>query len=72
MAAGNAPQRVRSGGDTLEISGGEARVLSQAERRSHDVVYGEAVLKSAGQETRLTPAHTSRPRRPPPRPLIRP
>ncbi len=62
VAAGQAPLTVRSGGDTLEITSGEARTLARGDRRSYDVVYGASILRSGGQEIRLTPgAHQETP-----------
>lgn len=62
VAAGQAPLTLRSGGDTLVITSGEARSLARGDRRSYDVVYGAAALKSGGQEIALTPgAHLETP-----------
>ena len=73
VSAGQAPLTVRSGGDTFEISAGEARALSRNERRSYDVVYGAATLRSGGQQIPLSPgAHLETPLPASPGPQARP
>jgi len=70
VAAGQPPLSVRAGADTLDITGGEARVLARGERRSYDVVYGGARLRSGGQEVGLGPgAHVETPLAAPERPI---
>ena len=62
VAAGQPPLTVKAGPDTLEISSGEAHALARGERRSFDVVYGAATLRSGGQQVALTPgAHVETP-----------
>ena len=62
VAAGQPPLTLRSGADTLVVTSGEARTLARGDRRSYDIVYGAATLKSAGQEIALTPgAHIETP-----------
>ncbi|MBA3548031.1 MAG: FecR domain-containing protein [Nannocystis sp.] len=62
VAAGQPPLSVRSGADTLDIASGEARALARGERRSYDVVYGTARLRSGGQEVGMSPgAHVETP-----------
>ncbi len=62
VAGGQTPLTVRSGGDTLVVTSGEARSLVRGDRRSYDIVYGAATLKSGGQEIPLTPgAHLETP-----------
>jgi hypothetical protein len=62
VAAGQSPLTVKSGADVLEISSGEAHALARGERRSYDVVYGAATLRSGGQQVALTPgAHVETP-----------
>jgi hypothetical protein len=62
VAVGQPPLSVRSGPDSLDIASGEARAFARGERRSYDVVYGAARLRSAGQEVGLSPgAHVETP-----------
>jgi hypothetical protein len=53
VAAGHEPLQVRAGADSLAVSSGEARVWSRGDRRSYDMVYGTARLRSAGREVEL-------------------
>ncbi|MCY1055307.1 VIT domain-containing protein [Nannocystis sp. SCPEA4] len=62
VAAGQPPLALRAGADTLDVSTGEARVLARGERRSYDVVYGSARLRTGGQDVPLGPgAHVDTP-----------
>ncbi len=56
------PLTIRSGGDTFEVSHGEARALHRDGRHSYDVVYGTARLRSGGQDIAMGPgAHMQTP-----------
>lgn len=62
VAAGQPPLALRAGADTFDVSTGEARVLARGDRRSYDVVYGSARLRTAGQDVPLGPgAHVDTP-----------
>lgn len=62
VAAGQPPLSLRSGPDTLDVSSGEARAFSRGERRSYDVVYGAARLRTGGQDVAMGPgAHMDTP-----------
>lgn len=62
VAADQPPLALRLGPDTFDISTGEARVLARGERRSYDVVYGSARLRTGGQDVPLGPgAHVDTP-----------
>lgn len=62
VAAGQPPLALRAGADTLDVSSGEARALVRGERRSYDVVYGSARLRTGGQDVPLGPgAHVDTP-----------
>ena len=70
VAAGQPPLSVRTGGDTLDVASGEARAWSRGERRSFDVVYGAARLRSGGQDISMTPgAHVETPLAAPSQPV---
>jgi ferric-dicitrate binding protein FerR (iron transport regulator) len=62
VADGQPPLTIKAGEDTLEVAAGEAHALARGGKRSYDVVYGAATLRSGDQSVALTPgAHVETP-----------